>query len=52
MAIISILFGYDSGAQRQEYNLLNCLACVVYVVIDKAKSFEKIIRFCIETVHQ
>ena len=51
--IANILFGYDGGARRQEYNLSeHCLLCIVNVLIDKAKSFEKVISFCIETVHQ
>ena len=47
----NILFGYEGGAQRRDYKLSElCLLCTVYVLIDKAKSFEKIISFCIEKV--
>ena len=47
------LFSYDGGAQRQEYKLSElCLLCVVDVLIDKAKSFEKIISFSTKTIHQ
>ena len=51
--IANVLFGNDGGAQRQEYKLSeHCLFCVVYVLIDKDETFEKMISFCIETVHQ
>ena len=47
------LFSYDGGAQRQEYKLSElCLLCVVDVLFDKAKSFEKIISFSTKTIHQ
>ena len=47
------LFSYDGGAKRQEYKLSeHCLLCVVNVLIDKAKSFEKIISFSTKTIHQ
>ena len=51
--IANILFGYDGGARRQEYKLSkHRLFYIVNVLIDKAKSFEKVISFCIATVHQ
>ena len=51
--IANNLFSYDGGAQRQEYKLSeHCLLCVVNVLIDKAKSFEKIISFYIKSIHQ
>lgn len=51
--IANILFGYDGGARRQENKLSkHCLFYIVNVLIDKANSFEKVISFCIATVHQ
>ena len=51
--IANVLFGYDGGAQRQEYKLSeHCLFSVVYVLIDKDETLEKMINFCIEKVHQ
>ena len=51
--IANNLFSYDGGAQRQEYRLSeHCLLCLVNVLIDKAKFFEKIKSFCTKTIHQ
>ena len=51
--IANILFGYDGEARRQENKLSkHCLFYIVNVLIDKANSFEKVISFCIATVHQ
>ena len=51
--IANILFDYDGGARRQEYKLSkHCLFYIVNVLIGKTKSFQKVISFCIATVHQ